>query len=133
MAQHVDIIMSRLSSFIDNQINLLAQNNPLIAFTKPIITRIINNNAYKFETVLKQISDKDGLIDINGILTEMIDNIIHTRPFKIDTKYLGELETGGGRIKINLPLVDRALVLNHQDLVNLRDMLDKQITQNLEN
>ena len=67
MAQHVDIIMSRLSSFIDNQINLLAQNNPLIAFTKPIITRIINNNAYKFETVLKQISDKDGLIDINGI------------------------------------------------------------------
>lgn len=133
MAQHVDIIMNRLHSFIDAQLNTLSQNNPLIAFTKPLISRVIDNNAYKVESVLKQISDKDGLIDINGILTEMIDNVVNTRPFKVDTKFLGELEIGGGRIKMNLPLVDRALVLSHQDLINLRDMLDKQVVQTLEN
>lgn len=129
MAQHVDTIMNRLRLYINSQLNLMSQGNPLIAFTKPLISRVIDNNSYKLEAILKQISDKDGLIDVNGILSEMIDNVINTQPFKVDSKFLGELEIGGGKIKMNLPLVDRTLILNQQDLKNLRDMLEKQTAE----
>lgn len=96
-----------------------------MAFAKPLITRVIDNNAYKVEGMLKQIADKDGMVDVNGILSEMIDNVINTKPFKVNSGFLGELEIGSGKIKMNLPLVNRALVLSHQDLIELKDMLNE--------
>lgn len=127
MAQHIDIIMDRLQEYIGNQLNTLSQSNPLMAFAKPLVSRVINNNAYKLESMLKQISDKDGMIDIEGILSEMIESVMNTRPFKMDTQFLGELEIGAGKIKMNIPLVDKALVLNHQDLIKLKETLSGQI------
>ena len=76
MAQHVDVIMTRLNNFVDKQLTSLSQSNPMMAFAKPLITRVIDNNAYKVEGMLKQIADKDGMVDVNGILSEMIDNVI---------------------------------------------------------
>ena len=126
MAQHVDVIMSKLHMYVNTQLNTLSQNSPLIALTRPLISRAINNNAYKLEIILKQISDKNGLVDIDSILSEMIDNIVNTKPFKIDTKFLGELEIGGGNIKMNLPFVNKSLVLSKQDLNHLKEMLNGQ-------
>lgn len=123
MAQHVDIIMERLKGYIDHQIVTLAQNNPIMALAKPLVTRIIDNNSYKVEYLLKQIADKDGLIDIDGILSEMTDNIINTKPFKMRTEFLGELEIGGGKIKMNIPLVNKDLVLSQKDLIELKNIL----------
>ena len=111
MAQHVDVIMTRLNGFVDKQLTSLSQSNPLMAFAKPLITRVIE--------------DKDGMVDVNGILSEMIDNVINTKPFKVNSGFLGELEIGSGKIKMNLPLVNRALVLSHQDLIELKDMLNQ--------
>lgn len=130
MAQHVDLIISRLHTYINAQLNSLSQSNPLMAIAKPLITRAIDNNVYKVESVLKQIANKDGLLDIDNILSEMIESIINTQPFRIDAKFLGELEIGGGHIKMNLPFVNKAVVLNQQDLLSLRDMLVKQTVEN---
>ena len=90
MAQHVDVIMTRLNNFVDKQLTSLSQSNPMMAFAKPLITRVIN-----------------------------------TKPFKVNSGFLGELEIGSGKIKMNLPLVNRALVLSHQDLIELKDMLNE--------
>lgn len=90
MAQHVDVIMTRLNNFVDKQLTSLSQSNPMMAFAKPLITRVIDNNAYK-----------------------------------VNSGFLGELEIGSGKIKMNLPLVNRALVLSHQDLIELKDMLNE--------
>lgn len=126
MAQHVDIIMGNLQKFIDQKLTSLAMENPLLALVKPLAARAINNNLYKVETLLKQISDKDGLVDVEGILSEMSDNIMKTKPFKLNTGLLGELEIGAGRIKIDIPMMDKSLVLNQQDLTELKDMLIQQ-------
>lgn len=123
MAQHVDIIIGNLQKFIDLRLTTLSQENPLIALLKPLAIRAIDNNLYKVETLLKQISDKDGLVDIEGILTEMSNNILNTKPFKLNTGFLGELEIGAGNIKMNIPIVNKSLVLNQQDLIELKDML----------
>ena len=94
-----------------------------MALMKPLASRVIDNNMYKVEALLKQISDKDGLVDVEGILTEMSDNIINTKPFKVETGLLGQLEIGAGKIKMDIPMVNKSLVLNQQDLNELKDML----------
>lgn len=125
MAKHVATIMNGLHGFIDNKLTNLAYNNPLLAFVKPLATRAIDNNLYKVEFFLKQIADKDGLVDVEGILSEMSESIISTKPFKVDTGLLGELEIGGGCIKMDIPLMNKTLVLNEKDLTELKDMLSK--------
>lgn len=60
---------------------------------------------------------------VEGILTEMSDNIINTKPFKVETGLLGQLEIGAGKIKMDIPMVNKSLVLNQQDLNELKDML----------
>ena len=52
----------------------------------------------------------------------MIDNITSMNPTKLDTGFLGELEIGGGKIKMNIPLLNKALVLTHQDLIDFRNL-----------
>ena len=123
MAQHVDVIMDNLHRFIDMKLSALAQENPLLALIKPLASRAIDNNLYKIEFLLKQVSDKDGLVDIDGILTEMSENILNTKPFKLDTGLLGELEIGSGKIKMDIPMMNKSLVLNQQDLLELKNML----------
>ena len=126
MAQHVDIIMGNLQKFIDQRLTSLAMENPLLALVKPLAVRAINNNLYKVETLLKQISDKDGLVDVEGILSEMSDNIMKTKPFKLNTGLLGELEIGAGKIKMDIPMMNKSLILNQSDLLELKNMLTQQ-------
>ena len=125
MTQHVDVIMDKFKNYIEKQLITLSESNPLLAISKPIVSRMIDNNLYKIETFLKQISDKDGKIDTNQILSEMIDNIVATKPFKMDAGFLGDLEIGGGKIKFNLPIFNKAVVLNHQDLLDFKDVISK--------
>ena len=124
MAQHVDVIMNNLRNFVSVKLTSLSQNNPMMALMKPLASRVI---MYKVEALLKQISDKDGLVDVEGILTEMSDNIINTKPFKVETGLLGQLEIGAGKIKMDIPIVNKSLVLNQQDLNELKDMLALEI------
>lgn len=125
MAKHVDIITSKLEDYIQKQLTLVSKDNPTIALAKPFLSRIVNNNMYKVDNMLKQIADKDGLIDIDGILSETINNLISIKPFKMDSGFLGELEIGDGKIRMNLPIVDKVLVFNKEDLMNLKDFLSK--------
>lgn len=53
----------------------------------------------------------------------MSDNIINIKPFKVETGLLGQLEIGAGKIKMDIPMVNKSLVLNQQDLNELKDML----------
>lgn len=125
MAKHVDIITSKLEDYIQKQLILISKDNSSIALAKPFLSRIVNNNIYKVNNILKQIADKDGLIDIDGILSETIDSLISIKPFKVDSGFLGELEIGDGKVRLNLPIVDKVLVFNKEDLMNLKDFLNK--------
>lgn len=123
MAQHVDNVMSNLKGYIDKKLGVLATNDPLMALIKPFASRAINNNLYQVETILKQIADKDGMIDVDGLLSETIESVLNTKPFRINSGVLGELEIGSGKVKMDIPMLNKALVLNHQDLLELKEML----------
>ena len=116
-------LTDNLKSYISLQLESMAKVNPMISFMKPLITRALDKNFNKISKALDLIADKDGNIDIENILTEMMENLMTTNPFTFKTSFVGDIEIGGGEIKFNLPLTNKRLVLNMTDLEAFKEML----------
>ena len=114
--------IERLKLFLHKQINSLAMNNPLIGFTKPVILRIVDNNIHKANGFLSMLADENGDIDMQSLIPEMIQSVMNTRPFVYHTEFLGDLEIGGGFIKMNIPMANSQIVLGKTDLDTLREL-----------
>ena len=113
----------RLKQYINSQITQISKNNPIIAFMKPSLTRALDKNFNKIDGYLSLISDDEGNIDAENILSEMIESIIHTNTFNINAPIIGNIEIGNSQIKINIPFTDKRLVFNSQDLQLLKQAL----------
>lgn len=111
-----------LKIFLNRQINSLAMTNPLISFSKPLITRIVNNKIDQANGFLSMLADSNGEIDVQSLIPEMIQSVMNTRPFTYHTEFLGDLEIGGGFIKMNIPMTNNQIVLGKADLDTLRDL-----------
>lgn len=113
----------RLKQYINSQITQISKNNPIIAFMKPLLTRALDKNFNKIDGYLSLISDDEGNIDAENILSEMIESIIHTNTFNINAPIIGNIEIGNSQIKVNIPFTDKRLVFNSQDLQLLKQSL----------
>lgn len=69
---NVNTLSTRLKEYINDQVISLARENPMIGFMKPLITRAIDKNFDKVKKALDLISDKEGNIDIENIVDEML-------------------------------------------------------------
>lgn len=118
-------ISDNLKSYINTQITNMSQDNPMINFMKPLISRAIDKNFSKVNNALYLIADVDGNVDIENILEEMMHNVINSRPFTFNTSIVGDIEIGGGNIKLNVPLTNKKLVLDTSDLETFKEMLTK--------
>lgn len=116
-------IAEHLKYFLSSQIDTMAKNTPLLNLVKPLVTRVIDNNFNKVYTALNLIADSNGEIDIENIVDEMMDNLVNTRPFTVNTSFIGDIELGDGLIKINIPFTNRRLVFNKNDIENLKLLL----------
>lgn len=120
---HKTQLTRNLKNYIDQQVISMARQNPMMSFMKPIITRVIDKKFEDIHKAIDMIADKEGNIDVEAILTEMIDSVMNTNPFILNVPVVGDIEIGGGVIKLNLPVVDKSLVLNKSDLDILKEML----------
>ena len=120
-------LTDNLKSYVSLQLDSMSKSNPMIGFMKPFITRALDKNFGKVTKALNLISDKEGNIDIENIITEMMENLMNTNPFTFKTSFIGDIEIGGGEIKFNLPFTSKRLVLNITDLETFKEML---ITKN---
>ena len=109
------VVIDKIVSFIDTKLSEMSSVNPFILITRPIISRAINNNIEKIDSILKLVQDKDGKVDIEGIISEMIDNLIVAQVKKYPN-ILGGVELGNGTIKINIPFLDKAVIFNTDDI-----------------
>lgn len=116
--------IEKLKIFLSKQINSLALNNPLIAVTQPMITRIINNKLNNAQGFLSMLADDSGDIDTKTLIPEMIQSIMTTKPFVYHTEFLGDLEIGGGFIKLNIPMTNNQVVLGRNDLEDLKQLFN---------
>jgi hypothetical protein len=53
----------------------------------------------------------------------MFESIMNSKSFKMDVGFLGELEIGDGKIKMDVPLTNMTVALNESDLKKLKDIL----------
>lgn len=116
-------LTDNLKSYVSLQLDSMSKSNPMIGFMKPFITRALDKNFDKVTKTLDLISDKEGNIDIENIITEMMENLMNTNPFAFKTSFIGDIEIGGGEIKFNLPFTSKRLVLNITDLETFKEML----------
>lgn len=120
---NIDVISDKLIQFLNSEISNIAGNHPAIAFFRPLISRILNNNVDKITNVIKLIADENGNVDIIPLLNDMTKSLMETRPFVIDTGILGDVEIGNGQIKLKVPMIDKTISLTMQDINKFRQML----------
>lgn len=116
-------LTDKLKSYITTQLDSMSKTTPMVGFMKPLITRALDKNFSKITKALDLIADEDGNVDIEGILSEMMENLMTTQPFTCKTSFIGDIEIGGGSIKLNIPLTDKRLVFDTTDLENFKEML----------
>lgn len=116
------VIIDRLVSFVDTKLSEMSTTNPFILIIRPIVSRAVNNNIEKLDSVLKLVQDKDGKVDIEGILSEMIDNLLVAQ-IKKYPNILGGVELGNGSIKVNIPFLDKAIVFDSTDIESFKQNL----------
>lgn len=116
-------LIDNLRRYIDTQINVMSKTTPVINFMRPLLTRAMDNNVHKVSRLLDMVTNSEGTIDVDNILTEMISSVVNTEPFILNTSFIGDVEMGGGSIKINLPFVNKRLVLDKSDLETFKEML----------
>lgn len=120
----IDNVISGIKKFMLLQIDKLSEGTPLIQFLKPLITRVIDNSAESAESMLKLLADTNGNIDTGQIIDEMVTNIINTKPFTIKIPYLDNIIIGDGTIQVNIPLIDKRIVFNADDLNTLKELIN---------
>lgn len=116
-------LTDKLKSYIATQLDSMSKTTPMVGFMKPLITRALDKNFSKVTKALDLIADGNGNVDVEGILSEMIENLMTTQPFTFKTSFIGDIEVGGGSIKLNIPLTDKRLVFDMTDLENFKEML----------
>lgn len=115
-------IITGISNFINGKLNELSTQNPLVNIFRPVIARAVNNNISKIDGVLKLIQDEKGNIDVDNILSEMIDNLLVSKVQQYPD-VLGGLTIGEGHIKVNIPFINKAVVLDSADIEEFKQSL----------
>lgn len=119
-------IIKGMKSFANAKISDMATNNSIILFTQPIINRVVDNMLGKADSFLALIEDKNGCIDIEAIVDEMINNLITTKSRSYDD-ILSGLTIGDGHIKMNIPLIDKQIVFDTNDIKEMLMYITHQI------
>lgn len=116
-------LIDNIKQYVSYQLTEMSKSTPMIGIAKPLITRAINKKIDSIKDSLSLITDEYGEIDVKNILTEIIDNIQTSRPFVINNEFIGDIELGGGNVSFIIPMTDKKLVLDREDLDLLKEML----------
>jgi hypothetical protein len=122
-----EVLISNLKQYLVKQVENIASNNSLVAFTKPIIVRVIDNKISSISPFLDMLKDSQGNIDLTGIITEMTSSVMDTKTFSVNVPVLGDVTIGNGHIKLPIPYTEQVIVLNRQDIEELKTMLTNNI------
>lgn len=122
-----EVLISNLKQYLVKQVENISSNNPLVAFAKPIIVRVIDNKISSISPFLDMLKDSQGNIDLTGIITEMTTSVMDTKTFSINVPMLGDIIIGNGHIRLPIPYTGQVIVLNRQDIEELKTMLTNNI------
>lgn len=115
-------IIDKVVGFANAKLSELSSTNPVVLIACPYIARVINNNIAKFDSLLKLAQDDNGMVDIEGIINETADNLLVAQVKKYP-EVLGGVEIGNGTIRVKIPLIDKVIELDTNDLNAFKETL----------
>lgn len=116
------VIIDKIVGFANAKLSELSSTNPVVLIVRPYIARVINNNIAKFDSLLKLAQDDNGMVDIEGIINETADNLLVAQVKKYP-EVLGGVEIGNGTIRVKIPLIDKVIELDTNDLTAFKETL----------
>lgn len=116
------VIIDKVVGFANAKLSELSSTNPVVLIARPYIARVINNNIAKFDSLLKLAQDDNGMVDIEGIINETADNLLVVQVKKYP-EVLGGVEIGNGTIRVKIPLIDKVIELDTNDLNAFKETL----------
>lgn len=115
-----DNLIEEILKFINTKITDISSNNPLFDIVaKPYISKVITNNVSKLDKALSLIVDDKGMVDADGLLTDMIDRLIVSKANTINGVTIGE-----GSVKITIPFMNKTVVFDKDDFSELKTNIE---------
>lgn len=113
-----------LNAIIDDLTKLseMSSTNLLVLITRPFIARAVNNNLAKLDSLLKLVQDENGMIDVEGIMSETVDNLLVAQVKKYP-EVLGGVEIGNGKVRMNIPVINKVIEFDTDDIKTLKETL----------
>lgn len=115
-------VSKRIIDGISKGIDFYGEKIPILNFFKPVITRMADKYIMELDKGLSFISINDS-VDLDKILEETINTLKTTEPFKIKTNLIGDIDICQGKVKFTIPFTEERLVLNIEDLENIKKMI----------
>lgn len=115
-------VSKRIIDGISKGIDFYGAKIPILNFFKPVITRMADKYIMELDKGLSFISINDS-VDLDKILEETINTLKTTEPFKIKTNLIGDIDICQGKVKFTIPFTEERLVLNIEDLENIKKMI----------
>ena len=115
-------VSKRIIDGISKGIDFYGAKIPILNFFKPVITRMADKYIMELGKGLSFISINDS-VDLDKILEETINTLKTTEPFKIKTNLIGDIDICQGKVKFTIPFTEERLVLNIEDLENIKKMI----------
>ena len=115
-----DNLIEEILKFINTKIADISNNNPLFDIVaKPYISKVVTNNVSKLDKALSLIADDEGMVDADGLLTDMIDRLIVSKANTINGVTIGE-----GSVKITIPFMNKTVVFDKDDFNELKTNIE---------
>jgi hypothetical protein len=115
-----DNLIEEILKFINTKIADISSNNPLFDIVaKPYISKVVTNNVSKLDKALSLIADDKGMVDADGLLTDMIDRLIVSKANTINGVTIGE-----GSVKITIPFMNKTVIFDKDDFNELKTNIE---------
>lgn len=115
-----DNLIEEILKFINTKIADISSNNSLFDIVaKPYISKVVTNNVLKLDKALSLIADDKGMVDADGLLTDMIDRLIVSKANTINGVTIGE-----GSVKITIPFMNKTVVFDKDDFNELKTNIE---------
>lgn len=117
-------VVNRLKKFMYNKVNEIAADNQLVMIFRPLVYKVGDKMIEKVDGIMGLIADDKGMVDVDKLMTEMIDNLIavtnNTKMQLTDGICIGD-----GEIHVDIPLIEKTIVFTKDDLNELKKFVQE--------